>query len=1755
MADPNNVFSEYIRSRQTNDMGFRPTFGATPGVPAEGSNRGWLGSLVDVLQIGVYPGTRQLNEILDLPDKIDNIRTKGESGDVTGAIADSFKAVGDVYVKPFTEVGQIGARLAGRETDPEAGKTYEAVIEKATDVANRNNPDYVDVTNNANTWFKGGLGLALDIGLDPLTYATFGGAAAAKMAARGTKAAAKAGEELVDAANKIPTPTEAIARGLPEAAALPSVSAAERLNIPGTTVPRTTPKVTKNEGVDNFPSATVAESINKTISDDVLNSKSVLDAVNESIGKTIGAKIVDVPGVGKTNLRGGISQFLDFLKKAAPVGKAGVKPVSTPSAFFKLLEKDLAEFPTAVRVDRIIPGYKAGNVITNTNVTLKGTVPAVVQQYKRLLAVDTPTAATARRYIEENIFAPMMVKYNGMAKAGKNVTAFGTPRTAADAIAETTQATAAEMVATNLRRLSDASKARGVALFGEDLFNFISNMQANDLAPVLDDLDTILRSDGAIADIAPLLQGDVSSRFLQLFDVDNAMYSAAKLDVARRLDDVIDGVEPKTLEQTLDTVGDSPVTANQISENLAVFGMAPGRFKFLAEDNNAEEVFNIVNSGVEAGANAAKINFSEDIRKSRGFTTFTDEGVPRNDKIFGEGEGVLPNQIASYGQMNYILAISKRITDRLMKMPFFTKGTYPTQRASIKEATVLAGVKTLENSLEAAGVPIKMDIKLTEGGAVITKNLKFSQAYSELAKNGDIRTLLRLNFFNPKTGLPFTKFMDAVMTSLAGGTRDDVLAMLRSTERRNRVRVFDAATKETYTTPRYIPNWLSDPKASAKFGRGTYNAGKVAEDLADAIVAATPALDDIARVNAKAYAMRGVAEGEAIAANTGEIVMKLLNDPTKVAEAGMTIAKSGTLAKDVIETVGNVTPLGATIGNARTTLGLGKNLKASAKATVDTAEAVGKRDPKAVSKAQSEANKVDDQILQSADRAAVEAVQDVLAGRRVIRDQRVMDEVMAEAADHAADGLKAVMSGGYASMKTGLVRGLNFLGSFFNVNKNMNTEQLLYISRMYHGQENIHHALARELFEPIAQIGKKAEYNGYIGGGQTTILQEAFNAIREGRQAAGIAAKAQAELLPFVSKFFGTGNNVNTSLMANVVLRGGANLDRVNQVLAGKRVLETTADSVVRTPDEYFDLGAVFEKLGDNAKPEDVLNELAEQWKTWDVRDPILFLDRMVRATSQLISEVGYVSKMLDESVALGLASRTPKPGLVPFAAKSDVTLSAHINGEWYVEPEVAAVFGEISRHMDEIAKVGSSKIERQIDEFTDAFKYGATQARLGHHTRNFVGGASMTAIAQGIVHYGKAFEESLRITRKINKDGAIDDMDLIAMLTRLDAPLRTSIRNADETTRVVYKGSKGKVTEGDLISAIDRYGVDPSVAVAESFAEMGTAAGGVAKVTQKFLTFASLGLAARGGRAEKFWTRISQGQDHINRNHMFIQYVMQALDGKPMPRGFGTIKFDFKKPDVMEDIYTYAAERVAKYHPTIQGLTAAERRSARRLFPFYSWNKGAVIALTEGIVMYPSRVSWPFKASYNLGVATGVDPNSYYDPFPTDQRFPSYMTEDINGPQFVVNGKYYGFQPGFVQFDVLNQFGASDSVISPVYEAAVNSLNPGVKLPIELITQSRLSTRSPIADVSDYVDSSIPNVTYYVNASTYSPSSVIIDGELQQNKKYEAGDKTNLSRILSLANWATGFGIYEGSRRDLKALAKTEENVRQAEEREQRNK
>lgn len=1744
MTDASQQFSEYLRQKnqvkttpqQTN---FAPTPYGMGGVGKAGdSERGFLGTVSDFLMSGVYAMTTPLNSLLDIPERVDNIKAKAEEGDVGGAVSDTFKGLGWLASANVRGLTVTPRRTAGLDLFEGEGEAYDYSIEKAVDVANRNNPNYVDVDDNVDPTFKAGAGLALDILGDPLTWVGGAALSAPKIFSRSAGTASKTADDILERSNLI-TPTQAAERSRAGTDSPSFLSKAEELAKDTPTSARVAPET---KGPDVFPSSSVTKQIEETVESAPLGGKTVDDGVNEVLQKTISGKMVDLPGVGMTTARSGLKNFFDFLKKPKTTSTSPI--ITKFGSFVNQVKKDATEGGASVRIEQVIPNYTPAP-ITGASTNIAPTLEGAIQQYDQVSKLNTSAARAIREAIEQRVLMPLQAKYNSAVRAGHSINTLGVAKTA-KAEAEVLESQGvADIVMRNLGILDAGNKARGEALLGKDFFARVSAMNSSQMAKVLDELEIILQSTGTSKDIRPLLGSETGSELLKIFDINEAAYTAAKADVEKRLLDAKQGVVKPNLEETLSTIDENPAVLSDISDNLSLFGMNGDRFAFLrGSPANSGKVFDIVQENLAVGSNASKRNFSDARRKEEGITYVTENGNFTSAEIFGEGYGVRPNMLNSEGQMNFIVAAAinmNKYFDPKTGVPFL-KDLNGFQKASAKEAMMLATIKTYENAMEVKGIPFVMDLKVARDTAAVSRSLKFSQVYETLA-TGPAQRAMRIATFKAGTGVSYTKIMDAVMTGIVGSDRmnpaqlrEEILTVLRSTE---------TVYKKS------APNWFATPQATAQVGKAKYNSGKLSEQVADSIIESLPALKNQAEVNTITRRARGVAEGEELSAEASNILLKMLNDPVKIAQSGITVAKSGRLLGDVANTVGNVSDLGGALGNLRLSLGLGENFKMSAETTVALANKVASRKAPAVGKAQRESYEQAEKVYEDVQKTGVEALEDIFNGRARItnpNNQKLVDDVAGDVMDRSVNPANAIAAGALGRARTAYVKAFDFLNRTFNVNRGMGAENNMYVKQLFDGAENIQEKLALKLLIPLNQIGQKLEYKGFVDTGKTTtVIQEAYNAMREGRKAAGAAGKAQEELTPLFARFFNLDGNPENSLMGNLLVRQGTSLERVNEILSRRKVLETTSGKIAKAPDEYYDLGKIAEELGPNAKPEDVMNALSEQWKTWDVQDPILFLDRYTRAVSQAVGESTYVTGFVSQSAKFNLLSTKPKDGFVRLGAGDGPTLLKHLQEDVWVHPDVAESFVRSSEFLDEISNLGNSAVERAIDEFTDAFKYAATQARLGHHLRNFVGAATMTGMAQGAKYYRPAGIEAFRVRALVETE---DVTDIVKVFEHYGEPVRTTVSNKPSASVVAHNGAKGAVTRGELAEAISRYGVNPEVRTAEAFDQLGSGQSIAGKTTQKFLTGTSLGLAARGGQMEKMWTSVSRLQDHIGRDQMFIQYVMQALDGQKMTRSWGkTITFDWKKKDVMEDVFAAAAERVAKYHPTGRILTAAERRTGRRLFPFYAWNKGALIAMTEAVAMHPGRVNWPFKVNYAVASATGVDPNSMYDPFPSDQRFPSYMVEDLQGPQWVVNGKYYGLQPGFAQFDVFNQF-AGPGVGLGVYEGLTNSLNPGIKLPIELATQSRLATRNPIADVSDYVDSSIPTVSYIANATTYSPSSLFIDGSFEQNAKYESGDKTDLSRIISLVNWFTGSSVREYSRPDAGRLAKIEENIRLSEER-----
>jgi hypothetical protein len=269
----------------------------------------------------------------------------------------------------------------------------------------------------------------------------------------------------------------------------------------------------------------------------------------------------------------------------------------------------------------------------------------------------------------------------------------------------------------------------------------------------------------------------------------------------------------------------------------------------------------------------------------------------------------------------------------------------------------------------------------------------------------------------------------------------------------------------------------------------------------------------------------------------------------------------------------------------------------------------------------------------------------------------------------------------------------------------------------------------------------------------------------------------------------------------------------------------------------------------------------------------------------------------------------------------------------------------------------------------------------------------------------------------------------------------------------------------------------------------------------------------------------VSQYRDHFARLQHFVQLIEKMQAGKPITRNV----FDEVYPQSFDEMIELAAERVNKFHPDNSGLAPGEAKFIRRIAMFYGWTRGATQAFAEATVTAPARISAFNKASYAIAEAMGVNPNSIMDPFPDDQLFPSFFTEEVQGPQFEYNGRYYGFSPGIAPWDIQNMFTGSPTEIS------MSSLNPVMRLPLEFITGTNLGTGSRIRDYSDQVDSSIPGVNYLSNISSYSVTgslwSMLQGKGLDKQLQYELGNKGPTDQLTSLFNWITGAGLRDYSR------------------------
>ena len=410
-------------------------------------------------------------------------------------------------------------------------------------------------------------------------------------------------------------------------------------------------------------------------------------------------------------------------------------------------------------------------------------------------------------------------------------------------------------------------------------------------------------------------------------------------------------------------------------------------------------------------------------------------------------------------------------------------------------------------------------------------------------------------------------------------------------------------------------------------------------------------------------------------------------------------------------------------------------------------------------------------------------------------------------------------------------------------------------------------------------------------------------------------------------------------------------------------------------------------------------------------------------------------------------------------------------------------------------------------------WKYAVTMPRPGHHIRNEIGDLSIQTMFRGVRHLRQSQVDAARIMSRYKAYEGVNIQE--AMKRTMDGT--NAAAELGKGDKMVTGTKLGDFTIDDLYKATEEQALYPSYMAKEALFDEPASRSGFARALDRSNVVKNSKVGTKLGD-------FSEWRSHNANVRHFMQFVRQeANSGKYKTR---------------EELFAAAGREARRAHPDANMLTPNERY-AKAIFPFYTWFKGIMPAIVETSLKHPNRLMWAPKGSLNLAVANGINPESFSNPFPDDQLFPEFITSSMLGPQFKIDDKYISFNPGVANLDVFNTFSHD-----PV-RGVLGMMSPIFRVPAELAGNSKWSTGQQIRDTSDYLDSNIPGVNYVANMTGFSPTSVVMDGGLQQQEQVERGVRGGFDQALSFSNWFTGVSGQNISKENYQRLAAIEKRDR----------
>lgn len=667
---------------------------------------------------------------------------------------------------------------------------------------------------------------------------------------------------------------------------------------------------------------------------------------------------------------------------------------------------------------------------------------------------------------------------------------------------------------------------------------------------------------------------------------------------------------------------------------------------------------------------------------------------------------------------------------------------------------------------------------------------------------------------------------------------------------------------------------------------------------------------------------------------------------------------------------------------------------------------------------------------------------------------------------------------------------------------------------------------------------------------QGRISQDDLNAVframqrGEGHQFTGAQAEAYQKMHVVVSQIFEVERVTHTDGIIGGFMREGYDV---------QHIIDKMTSPMYAMPEKYmFDTAAAAKAAKDWARSaarstgrmpnKEAIAQyerwhLANQWRSWDVDDPIDFMGRMMKVSNSLATDMSIAQEGFAIARGMGLASTRPIKGYVKIGNPEQSTIARYFPEGYYFDPDIVKEFervDDILKQSETFTSPFGRFVNRNLDPLLNMWKSGVTVWKPGHHVRNLVGDMSLSFLADGVknpLYYRRAL-------MMIGMRKSYDGWDALRAMRGEKSLIRPEALNRPGATSTAFKTRLGGREYSMTMEEFNRHmldrGVLPDFRVQEDLLE-GTTNPSIAKLQQKTQLL--------GGRGKKTVGSISEARD----DYVRLAHALHIMEHPP------------KHVKSIEELLDYAANRVRQWHPDGSDLTGFERKVMRRLFPFYSWMRKALPLVTESILMHPGRVAVFPKATYNFAHSQGIELNSFSDPFPDDQMWPDFLRESSTGPVARnPQGDYLTYKPGFVTNDVLDdiipgrwwdQDSGADAVRNLI-EGPVGMLNPMLKAPVEVLTETNLASGGRVHSIPEYIDSQIPGANWIASISGYSPTGSLLSGGLKPQRQVERGNKEHFERE-AFWNYLLGAQLQNVSRPSYINMAEIERRNRIGRQRE----